>query len=83
MQATNTVRRVLPQFCFTGGYIEAALIFPGDDYISGFWPAFCEWAGFWEGRVRDGLIASCELHLRSWLLLCAFTKTANLRLTQG
>ena len=28
------------QFCFTGGYLEAALQFPGDDYISGFWPAF-------------------------------------------
>ncbi|KAL4425109.1 hypothetical protein ABPG77_008214 [Micractinium sp. CCAP 211/92] len=28
------------KFCFTGGYVEAALWFPGDDYISGFWPAF-------------------------------------------
>lgn len=28
------------KFCFTGGYIEAGLWFPGDDYISGFWPAF-------------------------------------------
>lgn len=28
------------RFCFTGGYVEAALWFPGDDYISGFWPAF-------------------------------------------
>ncbi|PRW60711.1 glycoside hydrolase family 16 [Chlorella sorokiniana] len=28
------------KFCYTGGYIEAGLQFPGDDYISGFWPAF-------------------------------------------
>lgn len=29
-------RLPLPQFCYTGGYIEAGLQFPGDDYISGF-----------------------------------------------
>lgn len=28
------------KFCFTGGYVEAGLWLPGDDYISGFWPAF-------------------------------------------
>ncbi len=25
---------------FTGGYVEANLLFPGDHFISGFWPAF-------------------------------------------
>ncbi len=24
------------QFCYTGGYVEAGLQFPGDDYVSGF-----------------------------------------------
>ncbi|KAL4428224.1 hypothetical protein ABPG75_002313 [Micractinium tetrahymenae] len=28
------------KFCFTGGYVEASLLFPGDHFISGFWPAF-------------------------------------------
>jgi len=28
------------KFCFTGGYIEAAITFPGDAKNPGFWPAF-------------------------------------------
>ncbi|KAL4430015.1 hypothetical protein ABPG77_004385 [Micractinium sp. CCAP 211/92] len=28
------------KFCFTGGYLEAELQFPGDNFHSGFWPAF-------------------------------------------
>ncbi|KAL4448085.1 hypothetical protein ABPG75_005304 [Micractinium tetrahymenae] len=28
------------KFCFTGGYLEASVQLPGDDYISGLWPAF-------------------------------------------
>ena len=35
------------QFCYTGGYIEAGLQFPGDDYISG----FCEWVAEGMGSV--------------------------------
>ncbi|KAK2077814.1 hypothetical protein QBZ16_004662 [Prototheca wickerhamii] len=27
------------KFCFTGGYLEASVKMPGDDFTSGFWPA--------------------------------------------
>ncbi|PWN38585.1 SKN1-domain-containing protein [Meira miltonrushii] len=40
------------QFCFTGGYLEAAVILPGDPDVSGWWPAI--WTMGNLGRANYG-----------------------------
>ena len=67
------------QFCFTEGYIEIAVTFPGLNEVTGLWPAI--WAMGNLGRAGYGVSLSMVLAWREWCVYRSTRVGSHARLT--